>query len=316
MLFFYELDQLALAQHYIAEVQPREFDLFRQRSCQQAAFGETLEQPVVKRALILELKRADRVGHAFQRVFDRMRVGIHRIDAPGVAGAVMLGAPDAIDRRIAQIDVGRGHVDFCAQHQRAVGVFALAHLMKEAQRFLGRALAPRTVFARFFQRAAIGAHFVGALLVNISVAGIDEVFSGLVHEAEIIAGEIQVLVAEVLPVETEPMYCGEDGVDVFLLFFLRIGIVETHVAGAAEIAREAEIEADRFGVAEMQIAVGLRRKTGADFRRVGGRSGVRGGAARFAAPAALRIGAAGEIRFNDVANEVGDVRCGGFVGGL
>ena len=41
-----------------------------------------------------------------------------------------------------------------------------------------------------------------------------------------------------------------------------IGVVEAQVALAAELLRDAEIERDRLGVADMEIAVRLRRKAG------------------------------------------------------
>ncbi len=53
-----------------------------------------------------------------------------------------------------------------------------------------------------------------------------------------------------------------DGIDILLLFLLRIGIVEAQVGLAAELVREPEVDADRLGVADMQIAVGLGGKAG------------------------------------------------------
>jgi hypothetical protein len=41
------------------------------------------------------------------------------------------------------------------------------------------------------------------------------------------------------------------------------------VADAAEVAREPEVEADRLRVADVQVAVRLRRKARADLRRIG-----------------------------------------------
>jgi hypothetical protein len=38
---------------------------------------------------------------------------------------VVLGMADAVDGRVAQIDVGRGHVDLGAQHGGAVGKLAV-----------------------------------------------------------------------------------------------------------------------------------------------------------------------------------------------
>ena len=64
------------------------------------------------------------------------------------------------------------------------------------------------------------------------------------------------------PVEAEPAHVALDGVDIFLLLLGRIGIVEAQVTAAAEFLGDAEIQADRLGVADMQIAVRLRRKAG------------------------------------------------------
>ena len=64
------------------------------------------------------------------------------------------------------------------------------------------------------------------------------------------------------PIEAEPAHVALDGVDIFLLFLGRVGVVEAQVAAAAEFLGDAEIEADRLGVADMQIAVRLRRKAG------------------------------------------------------
>ena len=64
--------------------EPRELDLARRDrspSC--------VDEPVVERAVVLELERADRVGDALDRVRLAVRPVVHRVDAPGVAGAVV-----------------------------------------------------------------------------------------------------------------------------------------------------------------------------------------------------------------------------------
>jgi hypothetical protein len=66
-------------------------------------------------------------------------------------------------------------------------------------------------------------------------------------------------------------------------------------------------------VAEVQVAVRLGRKAGADLRRVERAGGVVGSGAGLAGPAALGVLAGGEVGFDDVADEIGG---GGFFGGL
>jgi hypothetical protein len=52
-----------------------------------------------------------------------------------------------------------------------------------------------------------------------------------------------------------------DGLRVFLAFPFRVGIVETQIALALIVLCQTEVQANRFGMADMQITVGLRRKT-------------------------------------------------------
>jgi hypothetical protein len=64
-----------------------------------------------------------------------VREGVHRVDAPLVAGVVVLGMAHAVDGRVAQIDVGRGHVDLGAQHGGAIGQLAVASSRRKRARF-------------------------------------------------------------------------------------------------------------------------------------------------------------------------------------
>ena len=64
--------------------------------------------------------------------------------------------------------------------------------------------------------------------------------------------------------KTEPFDVFFDGVDVFVVFFFRIGIVKTQVAQAVVNISQTKIQADGFGVANVQITVWLGRETGLD----------------------------------------------------
>src|ERR1700688_2066283 len=67
------------------------------------------------------------------------------------------------------------------------------------------------------------------------------------------------------PIEAQPAHVALDRVDVFLLFPGGVGVVEAQMAAPAELLRHPKIEADRLGMTDMEIAVGLRRKPGHDF---------------------------------------------------
>ena len=98
------------------------------------------------------------------------------------------------------------------------------------------------------------------LIVDIGLAGTDQMLRPFVQLLEIVGRVIKMLA----PIEAEPAHVALDGVDIFLLFLGRVGVVEAQIAVAAEFLRDAEIQADRFGVADMQIAVRLRREPGDD----------------------------------------------------
>ena len=72
------------------------------------------------------------------------------------------------------------------------------------------------------------------------------------------------VVEVVAPVEAQPADVALDGVDIFLLLLGGIGVVEAEGAAAAELLGHAEIEADRLGMADMEVAVRLRGKPGDD----------------------------------------------------
>src|SRR5207253_10726277 len=74
-----------------------------------------------------------------------------------------------------------------------------------------------------------------------------------------------------------------DGVDVFGLFLLRIRVIEAQVGLAAKLVCQSEVQADGFGVSDMQVAVRLGRKTSLH-------------------PPAVLVGL--QVFQNDVANEI------------
>jgi hypothetical protein len=160
--------------------------------------------------------------------------------------------------------------------------------------------------------------FFGGLLVHVGVAGFDEVFRRAVHEVEVVAGLVEVVLGLAvegrIPAEAQPLHRVEDGVDVFGVFLLGVGVVEAHVAHAAVVARQAKVQADALGMAHVQVAVGLGRKTGADLRRVRRAGGLVGGVAGAAGPVAGGIGAFFQVVLDDLAQEVADF--GGFGGGV
>ena len=64
--------------------------------------------------------------------------------------------------------------------------------------------------------------------------------------------------------ETQPRDVFFDGVDGVVVFLLRVGIVRGQVAQAIVNISQTEVQADGFGVTDVQIAIRLGRETGLD----------------------------------------------------
>lgn len=64
--------------------------------------------------------------------------------------------------------------------------------------------------------------------------------------------------------EAQPFNVVLDGLYVFDIFFYRVRVIEAQVALPLIILGNAKIQANRLGVTNMQIAIWLRRKTGAN----------------------------------------------------
>ncbi len=160
---------------------------------------------------------------------------------------------DAVEHRVAQIDVARSHVDLGAQYPRPVRELAGPHAVEQVKVLGNIALSIRAVAARLGQGAAHRPHLVSREVVDISLAGADQMLRPVVQLFEIIRGMVEVPA----PVEAKPAHVALDRVDIFLLFLGRVGIVEAQVAASAIFLRNPEIEADRLGVTDMEIAVRL-----------------------------------------------------------
>src|SRR5262249_17440657 len=181
---------------------------------------------------------------------------VGRIDAPLVAGAVMRRAENAVHDRIAHVEVRRGHVDLRAQRARSVGKLARAHASEKIEIFRARTVAVRAVSPWLRERAAIFADLVRAQVADESLLLFDELLGEFVEAVEI----IRRVELAVVPIEAEPAHVGAYGLDVLDILFARIGVVEAEVGQTAELRGDAEVEAYRLRVPDMEIAVRLRRK--------------------------------------------------------
>ncbi len=248
-----QADKAPLRQHGMGEVEARELVLARARRHRQV-----VDQPVVERAVIGEFERAEGMRHPLDRVGLAMREIVGRVDAPGVAGARMAGLEYPVENRVAQVDVARGHVDPGAQHAGALVERARPHAAQEVEILGGRAVAAGARGSGFGQRPPHRADFVGARIVDIGLPFAHQMLGPFVEPLEMIGREVQMPA----PVVAEPADVSLDGLDERGLFPDRVGVVEAEMAAPAELPGDPEIEHDRLGMADMEIAVGLGREAG------------------------------------------------------
>ena len=87
--------------------------------------------------MILELKGADGMRDPLDRIALAVRPIVHRIDAPCVAGSMMMRVHDSIQNWISQVEIGRSHIDLRSQRFGPVRKFPLFHAGKEIEIFFG-----------------------------------------------------------------------------------------------------------------------------------------------------------------------------------
>src|SRR5882672_8737938 len=94
-------------------------------------------------------------------------------------------------------------------------------------------------------------------VIDVREALLDELDRALVDLREI----VRRVPEPVLPVEAEPADVVLDARDELLGLALGIRVVEAQKVRAAEVLRDAEVDADRHRVADVQVAVRLGRET-------------------------------------------------------
>ena len=144
-------------------MEPREFGLLWYWLSQTAKICQSCQKPVIKWTMVFKFERADRVGDVFEGVGDRMRVVVHRVDAPPVTRAVMTRMTNPVHDRITQVQIGRRHVDPRAQHMGAFSVLTVAHFAHELEVLRRATVAPRARLTGLCERAAGRSHRIGAL---------------------------------------------------------------------------------------------------------------------------------------------------------
>ena len=167
---------------------------------------------------------------------------------------------DTVNDGVAHIEVRAGHIDFGAQDLFPIGILAVLHFFKELEIFFDTAVAVRAFLPRRIERAAVFADFIARQVIDISLAQANQFLGIFIELIEIIRS----IEHAVIPIEAEPFDIALDRFDIFRIFLGRIGIIKTEIRQSAIFLGNAEIQANRLGVAEVEIAIRFRRETGMD----------------------------------------------------
>ena len=252
----HELAQLPLGHDGVVDAQPGEFDL----PGLVVGDGHVLGHPVVQGAVGLKLQGAEGVGDALQGVLDGVGEVVHGVDAPLVPLAVVVGVVDPVDHRVPHIEVAGGQVDLGPEGVPSVLKFPVLHPFKEVQGLLHRPVPP----------GGGGGHADGApVLLELLRGQLAHVGQPLFDQAHRqLIGFVKIVAAvekPVPPVEAQPVNVLLDGIHKLSILLGGVGIVHAQVADTAELFRRTKVDNQGLAVADVQIAVGLRGKTGVDL---------------------------------------------------
>ena len=249
---FHQGAELPFGEHRVINAQPGKLDLPGV-----IGNGDVLYHPVVQGAVVLKFQRAQRVGDSFQGVLDGVGKIVHGVDAPLVALTVMVHMANPVDHGVAHIEVAGGQVDFGAKGILVVLKLAGPHPGKQIQALLDGTV-PIGGDGRGIQIAPVFLELLGSQLTDIGQALFDELHGILVVLLKVV-GAIEEPVA---PVKAQPVNVLLDGLYKLHILLGGVCVVHTQVAHAAELFGSTEVDDQGLAVADVQIAVGLRRKTG------------------------------------------------------
>ena len=110
---------------------------------------------------------------------------IHGIYTPLVTCLMMGNVSDSVDNGVAHIDVGRSHINLCAEGLFAVGKFACGHSCEKVKVFFNRAVTVGAVFAGLGKSASVFSDFVCGKVANVCLAVFDELDCAFINEIKV-----------------------------------------------------------------------------------------------------------------------------------
>jgi hypothetical protein len=130
------------------------------------------------------------------------------------------------------------------------------HALQQIQILFHRARAVGALLARLGDAATIAADLLLARAIDVRLPILHQLHGVVVQAREVVGGVVEMFT----PIEPKPAHVLLDRLDVVRVLLQRIGVVEAEVTAAAKLRRHAEVETDRLGVSDVEIAVRLGRK--------------------------------------------------------
>ena len=155
--------------------------------------------------MILKFKGADRMRDPLDRIALAVRPIVHRIDAPCVAGSMMMRVHDSIEDRISQVEIGGTHINLGSQRFGSVRKFPLFHASKEIEIVVDGTVTKWTVSTRLGQGASILSHLLAIEIAYERSALSDQLTSPFMQLTKIVGS-----IKEFVPVKAEPVNVGLD----------------------------------------------------------------------------------------------------------
>ncbi len=218
-----------------------------------------LHHPVVQRPVILKLQGAQGVGDALQSVLNGVGEVVHGVDAPLVPLTVVVHVTDPVDHRVTHVEVAGGQVDFRPKGVPVILKFARAHPGEQVKALFNRPI-PVGGDGGGVQIAPVRLELLGGQIAHIGQTLLDQLHCVLVVLLEVVGAEEE----PVAPVEAQPVNILLNGLYELHVLLGGVGVVHAQIAQAVVFFRGAEVDAQSLAVADVQVAVWLRREPGVD----------------------------------------------------
>ena len=139
--------------------------------------------------------------------------------------------------------------------------FSCPHPLEQVHILFHRTGSIGTVLARLGQRAAVMPDFLRAQTANVCLTNFDQLNGVFIELVKVVRCVVQMIA----PIEPKPSNICLDRFHVFDFLLAWIGIIEPQVTCPALVfTGDAEVEADGFGVSNVEVTVGFRWKSGHD----------------------------------------------------